>query len=574
MSMIDCRSGFRIPADRFSRMLTILAWCLLVGALVSRAQAAVWQWSVPVVAADAKPGDRTLAFLWIPENCARVRGVVFAQNNMIEEGLLEHSAFRRTLSELGFAEVWVAPKFDQVFDFTKGAGERFDAMMRALADASGYTELVSAPIVPMGHSACASFPWNFAAWNPARTLAVLSVKGDAPQTELTGSGKPNPDWGNRSIDGVPGLMVMSEYEWWEARLAPLMRFRVSHPTVPLAVLADVGRSHFDISDALVEFLAHFIRSAAAVRLGAGAATNSNSSPTLYPVDPARGWLADRWRGDEPPRARPAKANDFRGERTEAFWCFDEEMARATEAYYARTRGKRSQQVDFVQEGVLAPIASSHTGVTLKFVPLNDEFSLRVGGDFITPLPPKPPVAAKDRPPPLTEITPTKAVPEAHAGGRVLITRITGPATLEPGGTLRVELNRTASTTDRRSADIWLLAENQGDRDFKSAVQQALLHVPEVKTGTEQRITFPKIADQKRTAPTLKMAAMSDAGLPVSYYVREGPATVEGDRLVLTPIPPRAKFPMHVTVVAWQLGHGSEPVVKAAQPVEQTFAIFR
>jgi hypothetical protein len=59
----------------------------------------------------------------------------------------------------------------------------------------------------------ASFPWNFAAWNPGRTLAVLSVHGAAPLTKYTGCGQPNPDWGNRPLDGVPSLMVMAEFEW-------------------------------------------------------------------------------------------------------------------------------------------------------------------------------------------------------------------------------------------------------------------------------------------------------------------------------------------------------------------------
>jgi len=90
---------------------------------------------------------------------------------MTEEGILEHPEFRKALSDLGMAEVWVAPPFDGVFKFDQGAGDRFSAIMKALADESGYSELDYAPIVPIGHSACASYPWNFAAWNPGRTLA-------------------------------------------------------------------------------------------------------------------------------------------------------------------------------------------------------------------------------------------------------------------------------------------------------------------------------------------------------------------------------------------------------------------
>ena len=55
-------------------------------------------------------------------------------------------------------------------------------------------------------------------WNPERTLAVLSIHGDSPRTHLTGYGRANLDWGTRTIEGIPSLMVMGEDEWWEDRL--------------------------------------------------------------------------------------------------------------------------------------------------------------------------------------------------------------------------------------------------------------------------------------------------------------------------------------------------------------------
>ena len=103
------------------------------------------------------------AFLWIPSNCKQVRAFVVGQNNMIEQGILEHPIFRRTLAEENMAEVFIAPPFDFTFSFDKDAGDRFNNVMKRLADVSGYSELELAAVVPLGHSACASFPWNFAA---------------------------------------------------------------------------------------------------------------------------------------------------------------------------------------------------------------------------------------------------------------------------------------------------------------------------------------------------------------------------------------------------------------------------
>ncbi len=57
-------------------------------------------------------------------------------------------------------------------------------------------------------------------------------------------------------------------------------------------------------------------------------------------------------------------------------------------------------------------------------------------------------------------------------------------------------------------------------------------------------------------------------------MREGPAEVKGDVLTFTQIPPGAKFPVNVTVIAWQYGRSSEPRFQSAEPVERTFKIVK
>ena len=118
--------------------------------------------------------------------------------------------------------------------------------MEDFANVSGYSELKYAPIVPLGHSAMATYPWNFAAWNPDRTLAIISLHGDAPRTNLTGYGRDNMEWGKRTIDGIPGLLIEGEYEWWEDRVNPALAFRMMYPKSCVSFLCDTGRGHFDI----------------------------------------------------------------------------------------------------------------------------------------------------------------------------------------------------------------------------------------------------------------------------------------------------------------------------------------
>lgn len=535
--------------------------CLLL-AVSARAGEAVWQWSAPF--------GEGRAFLWIPEDCRRVRALVLAQHNMLEQGILEHPAMRRTLAELGCAAVFIAPPFDPVFHFERGAGERIERLLHTLATDSGYAELASAPVVPLGHSACASFPWNFAAWAPERTLAILSVKGDAPQTGLTGSGAANPDWGERRIDGIPGLMVMSEQEWWEERLAPLLRFRAAHPAVPLAVLCDTGRGHFDASDELVAFLGLFLGQAAAARLPA------EEGAPLRPVNPAVGWLAARWHADRAVASAPVPAAGGEAPGDEFFWCFDEEMARATSAYQARGGGQKAQQVDFVQDGRPVPISTAHSGVELAFLPEADGLTFRLSADFIAPFPKNAPVAAKDnhQQPPPTTVQPVLTPPDAHAVAPVRITPIVGPVEQIGPDVFRVAFDRTFSTNDKRARDIWLVASHPGDATFRAAVQQARLRVPECTAGASQTILFPALADQPVGLRSVALRATASSGLPVGYYVREGPAWVRDGVLHLAPLPPRAKLPVRVTVLAWQAGCTGQPAWRAATPVERSFLVYK
>jgi hypothetical protein len=84
----------------------------------------------------------------------------------------------------------------------------------------------------------------------------------------------------------------------------------------------------------------------------------------------------------------------------------------------------------------------------------------------------------------------------------------------------------------------------------------------------------EIPDQKIGTESLKLGATSDANVPVGYFVREGPAEIHGNTLTFPKIPPRAKSPIKVTVVAWQYGRASEPKLKTAALVERSFYLVQ
>lgn len=546
-----------------------LIYCLVVFVFISceRLYAAEWQWS-ETVDSITLPGDvHPRAFLWIPSDCKRVRAVVFANNNMLEEGILEHPFFRSELGRLGIAEVFVTPRFDywQVAADNNAVNAKFDKMLQAFAVDSGYDELTDVPIIPIGHSASATMPWDFAAWNPHRTLAILSVHGDAPQTRLTGNSRPNADWGNRTIDGIPGLMVMGEFEWWEDRLSPMFAFKDKYPGAPVALLADVGNGHFNSSDELVHFLTMFITKAVENRLPAK--WPLNDTPKLKPVRPGEGWLVDRWHPDEPRAATAAPNSKYTGKKRQSFWCFDEEMALATENYYERQQGKKPQLLGIDQDGKTIPTDPKRSDLlSIALPPLDDSLTFHLKGTFLDRVP-------EGQPEKWSGLRQGDAIGHASGGGPIVLSRTTGPVKQLSPDTFEIQFNRLSIPSDRRMTGISIFAKQPGDRMYKSIVLPALLTIPaRLSDGAKQTIDFPPIGNQRAGIGSLSLSASSSADAHVHYYVSAGPAEIEGNRLVFTKIPPRARLPMKVTVVAWQYGRTVEPKLQSAEPVERSFLI--
>jgi hypothetical protein len=546
---------------------TIAAFALL--AFGAALHAAEWQWSVVApttpTTQPVERRERPRAFLWIPPNCERVRGIVLGQHNMEEEPILEHPAFRATLAELGFAEVWVAPAFDAYFRFDQGAGERFDAMMAELAEQSGYAELTHAPLVPIGHSAAASMPWYIAAWKPQRVLACISTSGQWPYWS---DDKNAPHVVGRSIDSVPGIVTMGEYEWADENLPKGLKVRAEHPTLPLSALGCPADGHFAATDEKVEFLSLYVKKAVQYRLRNDAP--SDRALELNKIDPrTNGWLVDRYRADKAPLAPAAPVDKYAGDPSQAFWWFDEELAKAAEAFQARHRGKPAL-LGYVQEGATVPqVNGTHQQVTLRFLPGEDGVTFSLTPAFLDTVPDGRPTrwAAKKAGEPIDVPT---------GGPPIVISKITGPVKKLSDDTWRLDLYRESLLSDRRGNDAWVVAIWPGGGGYKRAVQQAVMRIPRRNDkGVDQTITFPEIQAQRAGGPPVKLAAVSTSGLPVRYFVREGPAEVSDDgMLAITPIPPRAKFPVKVTVVAWQWGRSIEPKFKTAELVERTFHVTR
>ena len=455
------------------RISILLLTALLLSISTHAAQAigvggsGMYQWSVELRGyISNETGKAPIAYLWIPDGCKQVKAVILSQQNMTEETIYKNPKFQTQMKKLGVAMVWVAPAFSNNWDPTTGAQNIFDGMMSHLADQSGHAEIANAPIIPLGHSAQATFPWNFAAWNPNRTLCIISFHGDAPRTNLCGYGADNVEWGRRrNIDGIPGLMVEGEYEWWEARVNPALAFRMMYPESCISFLCDTGRGHFDCGDQTALYLAKFIQKALKQRL--------NTDGTLRRLNPKEGWLAERFHADmngtdgtdkgkaptTVPTARPVPApyNLYKGDKHDAFWYFDEEMAVLTEKRYKETANKKIQYVGFEYDGKIIPFNENlQGGMKLNLQQMNG-ITFQLNAVYTD--------------------SSHRTLVHQHGKKKPHIEVINGPVKKINDTTFSFYPYEAGWDNKRRSFCCWLVAVADADEEYKGAVQPLCIEIP-------------------------------------------------------------------------------------------------
>ncbi len=451
------------------RLFLIIAVFFTVSAVraVGVGGGGMYGWSVELRGyISPETGKYPVAYLWVPDGCDKVKAVIFAQQNMTEEAIFKMPAFQKEMGRLGVGLLWVAPDFTNNWDPQSGCQSVFDEMIASIAYQSGREEMIHAPIIPLGHSAQATFPWNFAAWNPERTLCIISFHGDAPRTNLCGYGAANVEWGRtRNIDGIPGLMVEGEYEWWEARVRPALAFRMMYPESCISFLADTGRGHFDCSERTALYLAKFIEKSIQNRL--------QPDGKLRRLNPTDGWLAGRYRSDLPENdgtsqnsrteisgqpVPPAPYADYKGDRHDAFWYFDREMAEMTEARYAESAGKKMQYVGFEYGGQRIPYnAKAQGGMSADFKPEADGITFRLKAVYTDS----------------THVGKSRA----HAKNTPHVEVISGPVKKVNDTTFRIYPYEAGWDNLRRSFSIWLVAVGDPDSEYRGCVQPLQIILP-------------------------------------------------------------------------------------------------
>lgn len=381
------------------------------------------------------------SYIRLPRVEKTVKAVLYCHQNMTEEVLFRSRVFTSKMDSLGVAMAFIQ-RGSQNWDVTEkdengqNCQERFEEIICSFAEGTGHKEIEKAKIIPFGHSAQATFPWNFAAWNKERTLCILSYHGDAPRTNLCGYGRANVEWGRtRNIDKIPALMIEGEYEWWEARVNPALGFRMHYPDSRISFLCDAERGHFDMSVETQLYMAKFIEKA----LGyVAVSTVSPDNNEQFVAEALDGVYYSRWRADG------KEADNVH----DCFWYFDDEMVNLTKARYERSLGKKMQYVSAKVDGKLLEYnPNSHIKIDYKFK--GKKIKLE---------------------PVFVDETRTKEVKD-HAQKRPKIVLISGAAIQTGEYTFEVDDEYFGKDPKRLWDGITLCIEVEGDDEYKGGVQE-------------------------------------------------------------------------------------------------------
>jgi len=507
----------------------------------------IFQWSASGTSEGWPDGSRkdATAFLWIPEACLRLRGLLILGTNVPEHMLVAHESIREVCRKNNLGIVWAVPSFWNFSPGSKGHDgkqvEFLEELLRRLAEVSGYDDVAEVPWLPIGESGHLLMVCGLINQRPDKCIAGICVKNPhEPQNKTVpllwtlGTAQ---EWGQAQKDIRTSWRDTGAYRQWCTNR--------SANGWPLSVVVEHGTGHFFCTDAMTGYFAEYITAAVRARLP------DDGSPGMKAINLDRGVLANL------PLERQTNLGvipyaEATEEEKKRPWFFNGDLARAAQ------RLSEPGSATEAQLASIEPVTGCRTephalnSVTKLYVKSDGEFSVR---------------------PVLLDRIPDGFLgagePLSRSDGEPVAEWICGPFAPTDGGTFRIAADRT--WTGRAAA--YLIVKHEGDHRVRRTVQPVHVTIEKNDTGAAQTIAFDPIHDVPAHADTVELSARSDSGLPVSFFVNHGPAVVDGDTLKITPVPPGAKFPVEISVTAWQWGRATDPQVQTARPVTKTFRIL-
>lgn len=525
-------------AARLGFLLSVLSVSSAIAA-----EPAVWQYYVPFDRGPDNAGraqEPGKALLWLPPGCQTVRGLLVMGQLGTEGELAVSPQVRQVCIECDLAIVYFQPHISGTFHYWEPGGTLAQRWLKALDDLAGRTahpEIRRVPWITAGHSTAGIFCRNVAYWQPRRVAGVVHIKsGNFWQKEHLPP--------EASLAGVPLLAINGQFETfgpaegiqpelgrqtqWMYVLRNIQRFRQQDPQHLMSIWVHHGDDHFHGAPELEDDVALFLRKCAQYRLPRTLPAGDGPIECL-PFRAEQGWLTDP--DLYQPKHAPAGWVDYSGDRSQAMWHFDRELAEASAAWH-RLLG-RHQCLD-------AP--------ALELLEDGDGWSFKAKAVWLDKMP--------------AQYGGTTAnQPVSRAAGPVIYRCKNNEPVIQVGpDTFRL----LRLPTGRRSR-INIAAFHPGDAAHRSTIRWAALAIPAVK-GAAQTITMEKIAQIRVSAPPVELKATASSGLPVYLEVDYGPLAVRDGRLVVTDLPRNPQFPIECRITAYQIGRRIAPAMAAAAPV--------
>ncbi len=487
--------------------------------------------------ADGKTISAT-AYLWIPEKCRKLRGLLVMASNVPEHMLVGDRSIRAVAAANDLGIVWGSPTFwyskarhDNEVNEDKTVVTFLQSLLDGLAKTSGYPEVATVPWLPMGESGHLLMVDALVEAAPERCIAGIWIKNahlpphnrTVPALVVFGSAQ---EWGQDKVDIHTRWNNLTPYD-------NVLKQRQEHPNWPLSFVFDGGSGHFDVSARLVQYFAHYIDVITKARLG--------RDGLLRAIPRNKGIVADL---HLPGHAIPGVAP----------WFPDPASAREAQSI-AAINWKAETQIPAFQDGKGKLLPFDFNGISSITPEMEaDGITFRLQAVMLDQLPANFMNAGS----PLTK-----------APGTPGIEWLSGAVEPLGDGRFRVALDRTWP-----QQAVYLAARQKGTAQIRDAVQPIGVKLQRNTTGKPQKIQWDPISDVRLSTKSIPIHAVSDSGLPVGYFVVAGPAVIENGRVVFSAVPPQTRFPVEVTVAAWQWGRGGEQPVRAADTVKQTFHITK
>ena len=610
-------------------MKPVFLWLCLSLSLIAFGQGApapennapyeVYQYFVP-----GPQGKNSGAYLWVPPGAPVIRAVMVGIHNGLPVNILQNAAIRRVCNQYGIAQILLTPNGSDLgtssmlkdlnFDITDPARTAiYDRYLQALADVSSHPELPLAPVIPLAHSAYASFPLELALRDAGHCLLALPIKAGLPNVYpfYAGGGKSLKPAPELTLEGVPILFSTSLNQstvpgQWKTQSVPYgsgssggpQLYRADNDTNPgdtyqkgnelFGLNWEMMSCHFDMLPRNYEFIARYIAAIAQARLPATPPA-PGTRPVLKNLTLDSGWLVDRFYSNygDPTKTyyEPAPYKTYKGPKNKALWYPNEELARttrdtmigeSTRKFEMFTIQSRDGQPLSLAESPQVNIPNAAEWLekdgrfTLKIHPFTEPFLVCTNTTKGHEKDPAAEHPLKNVIFPDQTTLPVSKLPVRLDLNGSPVEQIPGP-----DFTLRLRPHRLAPEPGGYN-QFYLHFYKEGDKEFAVAGRNVRIewypNGQKIAGIKDQKITFPPLANALKSTKRIKLTATSSSGLPVGFFVREGPAVIEGTELIVTQLPVADPKPITITIGAYQTGLWQPDGFKAASTLYQSFTL--